>query len=88
MYLGPVHARGGGVYGVPLNGKDIDVFPAVAVGKEETTIDVPTLLGLAKEKPSRTTKTLNALLSSSLQRERKREKVFLQRELTLMGMKR
>ncbi|OLQ00851.1 hypothetical protein AK812_SmicGene16464 [Symbiodinium microadriaticum] len=40
-----------GVYGVPLNGKDIDVFPAVAVGKEETTIDVPTLLGLAKEKP-------------------------------------
>ena len=51
VYLGPVHARGGGVYGVPLNGKDIDVFPAVAVGKEETTIDVPTLLGLAKEKP-------------------------------------
>ena len=51
MYLGPVHARGGGVYGVPLNGKDIDVFPAVAVGKEEVAIDVPTLLGLAKEKP-------------------------------------
>ena len=51
VYLGPVHARGGGVYGVPLNGKDIDVFPAVAVGKEETTIDVQTLLGLAKEKP-------------------------------------
>ena len=51
VYLGPVHARGGGVYGVPLNGKDIDVFPAVAVGKEETAIDVPTLLGLAKEKP-------------------------------------
>ena len=51
VYLGPVHARGGGVYGVPLNGKDIDVFPAVAVGKEEVAIDVPTLLGLAKEKP-------------------------------------
>ena len=51
VYLGPVHARGGGVYGVPLNGKDIDVFPAIAVGKEETTIDVPTLLGLASEKP-------------------------------------
>ena len=51
MYLGPVHARGGGVYGVPLNGKDIDVFPALAVGKEEATIDEPTLLGLAKEKP-------------------------------------
>ena len=51
VYLGPVHARGGGVYGVPLNGKDIDVFPAVAVGKEEVEIDVPTLLGLAKEKP-------------------------------------
>ena len=51
VYLGPVHARGGGVYGVPLNGKDIDVFPAIAVGKEETTIDVPTLLGLATEKP-------------------------------------
>ena len=48
VYLGPVHARGGGVYGVPLNGKDIDVFPAVAVGKEEAAIDVPTLLGLAK----------------------------------------
>ena len=40
VYLGPVHARGGGVYGVPLNSKDIDVFPAVAVGKEETTIVV------------------------------------------------
>ena len=51
VYLGPVHARGGGVYGVPLNGKDIDVFPAISVGKEETTIDVPTLLGLASEKP-------------------------------------
>ena len=51
VYLGPVHARGGGVYGVPLNGKDIDVFPAVAVGKEEAAVDVPTLLGLAKEEP-------------------------------------
>ena len=47
VYLGPVHA----IYGVPLNVKDIDVFPEVAVGKDEPTIDVPTLLGLAKEKP-------------------------------------
>ena len=51
VYLGPVHARGGGVYGVPLNSKDIDVFPAIAAGKDETAIDVPTLLGLASEKP-------------------------------------
>ena len=51
VYLGPVHARGGGIYGVPLGGKEIDVFPAAGLAKGGDVFDVGTLVELAREQP-------------------------------------
>ena len=51
VYLGPVHARGGGIYGVPLGSKEIDVFPAAGLGKGGDVFDAGTLVELASEQP-------------------------------------
>ena len=33
VYLGPVHARGGGIQKVPVGGREIDIFPLLGVFK-------------------------------------------------------
>ena len=53
-YLGPVHPRGGGVYGTVIGGDgEIEVFPACRgiFERDEPTYDSPTLELLAKANP-------------------------------------
>ncbi|CAE7038329.1 unnamed protein product, partial [Symbiodinium sp. CCMP2592] len=51
VYLGPVHAKGGGIFAVPVGSREIDIFPVARMIQGGDIYDAKTLEELSLAKP-------------------------------------
>ncbi|CAE7206616.1 unnamed protein product [Symbiodinium sp. CCMP2592] len=51
VYLGPVHAKGGGIFAVPIGSREIDIFPVARMIQGGDIYDAKTLEELSLAKP-------------------------------------